>query len=105
MILIPFSISALTISVAFIISKLQNHNTYLAGAIYALLGILEIGVIVNCLIKYLNEKSTPQLLLIVISVSLGILFLINLISLIFITPWIHSDSKFARWISHLSKNE
>lgn len=46
--------------IAFLMSKLQNRNTYLIGAGYGLLGVLETASLVYLIIKYINYGKLLQ---------------------------------------------
>jgi hypothetical protein len=49
---VPFSIVSIVIIIACLMSKLQFYQTFTSGAIYAILGVVEWGVVVYFLFMY-----------------------------------------------------
>lgn len=56
----PFTCIGFSIFIAFLMSKLQNKNTYLIGSGYGLLGILETVSLAYLIIKYANYNKSLQ---------------------------------------------
>ncbi len=55
---VPFSIAAAVILVACLMSKLQFNKTFLPGAVFAFLGLLEVGSLGYFLYLYYENRFT-----------------------------------------------
>jgi hypothetical protein len=51
---VPFTIASIVIMIACLMSKLQFNQTFVSGAIYGLLGLIEWGALINFLYFYLK---------------------------------------------------
>lgn len=56
----PFTCIGFSIFIAFLMSKLQNKNTYLIGSGYGLLGVLETVSLAYLIIKYVSYNQSLQ---------------------------------------------
>ena len=79
-------------------SKLQFTHTYLAGAIYSLISILEWGALGYFLYLYFFELFPTQPLPFFIGLAaLGYLYLLNIFALCFQNAVICTDKQFKGW--------
>lgn len=91
---LPFTILTTFIFLCCLMSKIQSIQTYLTGVGYSLYGCSQVGSLVYLLYIYMlgysnsNDYSTYFLLCII---ALGLIFLLNLISLTCVTQFLLSD--------------
>lgn len=100
---LPFTISLLFLTLAFLTSKLQYPSTYLLISVYSLLGPIETGVILSCLLSFIgNDHSQPIVTVLLIS-SLGGILLLNVLGLVVQSGSLMLDMKFVRWVNRKGK--
>lgn len=103
----PFTCIGFSIFIAFLMSKLQNKNTYLIGSGYGLLGILETVSLAYLILKYANYNQSLQASpsaaplaneFPLLAIGLIIIYSLNLIGFVAQTPILCSDTKFEGWL-------
>lgn len=92
--------------IACCLSKIQNINTYLVGVAYAIFGFVETGVIAYLLVRYYLLGSTyyEWNMVLLLLVVLGIIYLLNLVSLITQTILLCFDTRFSAWLAVYCSN-
>ena len=94
----PFSIAAVVFIIACLMSRLQFNHTYLPGAIYSLLAILEWGALVYFLFLYFTEFFQAEPLPLFIGLAaLGYLYILNIFATIIQNAIICYDKHFSGW--------
>lgn len=81
-------------------SKLQNHNTYLIGSLYSLMGLVETGSIAYLIYRYysIGPDYYDRNYLLVLVGALGVIYVLNLFSFFIQTMLLLYDPKFAQWL-------
>lgn len=100
---LPFTISLLFLTIAFLTSKLQYTSTYLLVSIYALLGPIETAAILLCTFSSINSGHWQPTIRILLICSLATIVLINLIGYIVQTRYLMLDRRFERWANRGSR--
>jgi hypothetical protein len=96
---VPFTIAAIVVIIACLMSKLQFGNTFIPGAIFAILALLEWGALVCFLILYhiafFATFSVPFFLALA---ALVYLYLVNLSALFLQNFSLYNDQPFTEWL-------
>lgn len=98
---LPFTIITTFLFLCCLMSKLQNMDTYIIGVGYSLYGCAEFGSLVVLMYIYTLGYSTTgdySLYFLLLSISLGIIVFLNLISLTCVTPFLSADPEFKNWL-------
>ena len=95
---VPFTIAAAVVIIACLMSKLQFSFTFLPGAIYSLLSVLEWGALVFFLFLYFRQLFTADTLPLYLGGgALAFLYILNLFGLIIQNLVFCSDKHFLSW--------
>lgn len=100
---IPFSIATVVIIIASLMSKLQFQHTFMAGAIYSLVSIIEWAALAYFLYLYFIQffVSTP-LPFLVGAAALAYLYLLNFLAVILQNYTMCTDKHFKSWYNQRS---
>lgn len=79
---VPFSIAGVVLTIACLMSRLQFHQTYLSGAIYSLIGVLEWGALWYFLYLYYIEHLDEPVALYIGLGAMGYLYIMNITALL-----------------------
>jgi hypothetical protein len=95
---VPFSIAGIVLVIACLMSKLQFGQTYLAGAVFAFLGVLEVLALWYFLalyfLDYFSNEPTP---LWVALAATGYLYFLNLVAAIAQCVFLCYEKAFKTW--------
>lgn len=95
---IPFTIASVVVLIACLMSKLQFTNTFMSGAIYSLIGIIETGSLGYFLYLYfINFFVTSTLPFFVGGAALAYLILLNVLGVIIQNCSLCYDKDFKMW--------
>ena len=103
---LPFTILAGIFFIACCMSKLQNYNTYLVGALYSLLGLVETTAIAYLSYRYysIGHGNYDLTFLLLLLSALGVIYLLNLLGLLVQTMLLLYDRRFQHWL-HTPSNK
>jgi hypothetical protein len=79
---VPFSIAAAVCVIACLMSRLQYSQTFISGAIFSLLSILEWGAVLFYIYLYYSAFPNDLIPLFIALGSIGFLYFLNLIAMI-----------------------
>lgn len=77
---VPFTIAGVVLVIACLMSRLQFHETYLSGAIYSLISLLEFGALVVFLYLYIRDYMSQPVAAFIGLGALAFLYIMNFVA-------------------------
>ena len=95
---VPFSIAGAVLVIACLMSRLQFSQTYLSGAIYSFVGVLEVLALLYFLyLYYLGYYSSEPIPLYIALGALGYLYILNVIACLAQSIFLCYEREFEGW--------
>lgn len=92
----PFSIAAVVVVVLCVVSKFQSTHTFVSGAIYGLMGVLEWGSLSALAVLYAVNYTLGLVFWIVVGAVL-FLYILNILGFVMMLVVYKRDSQFGAW--------
>ncbi len=100
---LPFTISLLFLSVAFLTSKLQYRSTYLLISLYSLLGPIETASLLLCTLSFASNDYAQSIVSALLICALAGIGLLNVLGFVVQSGYLMLDVKFKRWANRKAK--
>lgn len=102
---VPFTIAGVVLIIACLMSRLQFPQTYLSGAIYSLIGVLEWGALWYFLYLYFIEHMDEPVALYIGLGAMGFLYIMNITACLAQSIFLCYEKDFVAWSSESKCNK